>query len=151
MGGVEEGFSIISNKQRIFPAKCLTCGIKHVPQHNRNEMQGSDGKFYRVDLRNNCVFDQDEVFDVVPSQISLVQTAKQSRIQSAKGSNSSLTQEDHSSNPPLETQEDSIRASDLNPLKSSDENPYYYFLTFTFYSPSSIRQYSNIFIRREGV
>ena len=48
-------------------------------------MQGSDGKFYRVDLRNNCVFDQDEVFDVVPSQISLVQTGKHSRIQSAKG------------------------------------------------------------------
>lgn len=50
-------------------------------------MQGSDGKFYRVDLRNNCVFDQDEVFDVVPSQISLVQTSQRnSRIQSAKGS-----------------------------------------------------------------
>lgn len=50
-------------------------------------MQGSDGKFYRVDLRNNCVFDQDEVFDVVPSQISLVHTSKKdSRIQSAKGS-----------------------------------------------------------------
>ena len=92
MGGVEEGFSIITNKQKIFPAKCLTCGIKHVPHHNRNEMQGTDGKFYRVDLRNNCVFDQEEVFDVVPSQISLVNTAKgNGRIQSAKGSKSCVT------------------------------------------------------------
>lgn len=57
-----------------------------MPQHSRNEMQGSDGKFYRVDLRGGCVFDQEEVFDVVPSQISLVQAAKQSRVQSAKGS-----------------------------------------------------------------
>ena len=85
-GGVEEGFSIFTNKQKIFPAKCLTCGIKHVPNNQRNEMQGSDGRFYRVDLKNNCVFDTDEVFDVVPSQISLVQTAKMNnnRIQSAK-------------------------------------------------------------------
>jgi hypothetical protein len=58
-------------------------------------MQGSDGKFYRVDLRNNCVFDQDEVFDVVPSQISLVQTSQRnSRIQSAKGSKFYIIQKD---------------------------------------------------------
>lgn len=51
-------------------------------------MQGSDGRFYRVDLKNSCVYDQEEVFDVVPSQITLVQTAKrEGRISSAKGRN----------------------------------------------------------------
>lgn len=87
MGGVEEGFSIISNKNKIFPAKCLACGVKHLPHKPPGEMQGTDGRFYRVDIKNSCVYDQDEVFDVVPSQIALVQTAKrESRISSAKGS-----------------------------------------------------------------
>jgi hypothetical protein len=39
-------------------------------------MQGSDGRFYRVDMKNTCMYDSDEVFDVVPSQITLLQTAK---------------------------------------------------------------------------
>lgn len=34
-------------------------------------MPGTDGRFYRVDLKNNCVFDHDEVFDIVPSQITM--------------------------------------------------------------------------------
>jgi hypothetical protein len=76
MGGVEEGFSIISNKQKIFPAKCLSCGVKHLPHRPPGEMQGTDGKFYRVDMKNTCMYDQNEVYDVVPSQITLVQTAK---------------------------------------------------------------------------
>ncbi len=31
MTGVEEGFSVISSKNKIFPAKCLACGVKHLP------------------------------------------------------------------------------------------------------------------------
>lgn len=36
MGDVEEGFSVFTHKQKVFPAKCLTCGIKHLPQNQRN-------------------------------------------------------------------------------------------------------------------
>lgn len=90
-------------------------------------MQGSDGKFYRVDLRNNCVFDQDEVFDVVPSQISLVQTSKRdSRIQSAKGSKYYLIKKEiHLIILQLETVVDFIQDLDLNQQRNSDI-PYIY-------------------------
>lgn len=33
MNEPEEGFNVIGPKQKVFPAKCLGCGIKHNPVH----------------------------------------------------------------------------------------------------------------------
>lgn len=53
----EEGFSVIGPKQKVFPAKCLGCGMKHIPTvHDNNMMQGTDGKYYKVDISNNGQF-----------------------------------------------------------------------------------------------
>jgi hypothetical protein len=55
----EEGFNIIGPKQKVFPAKCLGCGTKHIPTiHDNNMMQGTDGKLYKVDLKNSYLYDQ---------------------------------------------------------------------------------------------
>ncbi len=49
----EEGINFIgTNKQKVFPAKCLGCGTKHNPVHENNLMMGTDGKYYKVDLNN---------------------------------------------------------------------------------------------------
>jgi hypothetical protein len=58
MNEPEEGINIIGPKQKVFPAKCLGCGFKHNPVHENNMMMGSDGKYYRVDIRNNLSGDQ---------------------------------------------------------------------------------------------
>ena len=71
MNEPEEGFNIIGPKQKVFPAKCLGCGFKHNPVHENNMMQGSDGKYYRVDLRNSYTADQKEVYGVTASQLAI--------------------------------------------------------------------------------
>jgi hypothetical protein len=43
---------LIAPKNKVFPAKCLGCGIKHNPVHENNMMMGSDGRYYKVDARN---------------------------------------------------------------------------------------------------
>ena len=71
MNEPEEGFNIIGPKQKVFPAKCLGCGNKHNPVHENNMMMGSDGKYYRVDLKNSYTADQREVYGVTPSQLAV--------------------------------------------------------------------------------
>jgi hypothetical protein len=54
MNEPEEGFSLLGPKTKVFPAKCLGCGQKHIPPSNPFEnsmMPGSDGKLYKVDLK----------------------------------------------------------------------------------------------------
>lgn len=59
MNEPEEGINIIGPKQKVFPAKCLGCGIKHVPNvYDNNMMQGTDGRYYKVDLKNSYPHDQ---------------------------------------------------------------------------------------------
>ena len=45
---------MLGPKTKVFPAKCLGCGHKHIPPSNPYEnsmMPGSDGKLYKVDLK----------------------------------------------------------------------------------------------------
>jgi hypothetical protein len=80
----EEGINIIGPKQKVFPAKCLGCGIKHVPNvYDNNMMQGTDGKYYKVDLKNSYHNDQREVYGVTPSQIAVYESGIKKRITSA--------------------------------------------------------------------
>ena len=74
MNNPEEGMNIIGPKQKVFPAKCLGCGFKHNPVHENNMMQGSDGKYYRVDLKNSYTADQREVYGVTASQLAVYET-----------------------------------------------------------------------------
>lgn len=84
MNDPEEGINIIGPKQKVFPAKCLGCGYKHIPAvHDNNMMQGTDGKYYKVDLRNSYVNDQREVYGVTPSQIAIYDSGTKKRITSA--------------------------------------------------------------------
>ena len=53
----------------MFPAKCLGCGVKHIPQYENNMMEGSDGKLYKVDMKYNTT-DMREVYGVTQSQIA---------------------------------------------------------------------------------
>ena len=46
----EEGFNVLGPKTKVFPAKCLGCGVKHIPAFENNMMKGSDGKLYKVDM-----------------------------------------------------------------------------------------------------
>lgn len=67
-------------KQKVFPAKCLGCGFKHNPVHENNMMMGSDGKYYRVDLRTSFTGEQKEVYGVTPSQLAVYENSiKKSR------------------------------------------------------------------------
>ncbi len=67
---------MITGKQKVFPAKCLGCGTKHNSNvYDNNMMQGSDGKFYKVDLRSTTG-DPKEVFGVTASQIALYESGK---------------------------------------------------------------------------
>jgi hypothetical protein len=80
----EEGINIIGPKQKVFPAKCLGCGTKHIPSvHDNNMMQGTDGKYYKVDLKNSYLYDQREVYGVTPSQIAVYDSGVKKRITSA--------------------------------------------------------------------
>ena len=46
-------------KQKVFPAKCLGCGNKHVPPvYDNNMMMGTDGKYYKVDMKGSYTYDQ---------------------------------------------------------------------------------------------
>jgi len=65
----EEGFNILGPKAKVFPAKCLGCGVKHVPTYDNNMMEGSDGKLYKVDFKN---YNNDirEIYGVTQSQIA---------------------------------------------------------------------------------
>jgi hypothetical protein len=56
----------------VFPAKCLGCGIKHIPTYENNMMEGSDGKLYKVDMKSygNNGNDIREVYGVTQSQIA---------------------------------------------------------------------------------
>lgn len=75
MNETEEGFNVIGPKQRVFPAKCLGCGFKHNPVHENNMMMGSDGKYYKVDMRNNFTTDPKEIYGVTASQVALYDTS----------------------------------------------------------------------------
>lgn len=65
----EQGFNILGPKAKVFPAKCLGCGIKHIPTYENNMMEGSDGKLYKVDMKNYSS-DMREVYGVTQSQIA---------------------------------------------------------------------------------
>ncbi len=65
----EEGFNILGPKAKVFPAKCLGCGVKHIPTYENNMMEGSDGKLYKVDMRQHGS-DAREVYGVTQSQIA---------------------------------------------------------------------------------
>ena len=71
MANPEEGINIIGPKQKVFPAKCLGCGYKHNPVYENKMMQGSDGRYYKVDLKNSYTADQREVYGVSPSQLAV--------------------------------------------------------------------------------
>jgi hypothetical protein len=59
MNDPEEGINIIGPKQKVFPAKCLGCGTKHIPPvYDNNMMMGTDGKYYKVDLKGTGFSDQ---------------------------------------------------------------------------------------------
>lgn len=75
----------------MFPAKCLGCGFKHNPVHENNMMMGSDGKYYRVDIRNNLSGDQREVYGVTPSQLAVYDTGSKKRMISMTRPTSSKT------------------------------------------------------------
>lgn len=95
--GVEEGISILNTKSRIFPAKCLGCGTKHTSVNENNMMMGSDGRYYKVDMRHHgSLSDHREVFGVTPSQLALYENSstmkmKRSRVVSTTRPNSSLS------------------------------------------------------------
>jgi hypothetical protein len=79
----EEGFNIIGPRQKVFPAKCLGCGTKHIPTvHDNNMMQGTDGKYYKVDIRNNQG-DNREVYGVTAGQLAVYDSGVKKRITSA--------------------------------------------------------------------
>ena len=89
MNEPEEGFNIIGPKQKVFPAKCLGCGMKHNPVHENNMMMGSDGKYYKVDLKNSYTADQKEVYGVTPSQLAIYETSmKKTRVHSGRPTSS---------------------------------------------------------------
>lgn len=46
-------------------------------------MQGTDGKYYKVDLKNSYLYDQKEVYGVTPSQIAIYESGVKKRITSA--------------------------------------------------------------------
>jgi hypothetical protein len=65
----EEGFNILGPKAKVFPAKCLGCGVKHIPTYDNNMMAGSDGKLYKTDFKN-YTSDIREIYGVTQSQIA---------------------------------------------------------------------------------
>ena len=80
----EEGVNIIGPKQKVFPAKCLGCGHKHVPTvHDNSMMMGTDGKYYKVDMRNSGMYGEKEVYGVTASQIAVYDSGVKKRITSA--------------------------------------------------------------------
>ena len=46
-------------------------------------MQGTDGKYYTVDIKGSGVYDQREVYGVTPSQIAVYDSGVKKRITSA--------------------------------------------------------------------
>lgn len=88
MGGYEEGISVISGKQKIVPQKCMSCGVKcRGRQQLSMEIMGSDGKYYRADVKGTGVgFESPEVWDVMPSQMAFVPhtSIKRDRVSSSK-------------------------------------------------------------------
>jgi len=79
----EEGINIIGPKQKVFPAKCLGCGTKHVPTvHDNSMMAGTDGRLYKVDMKASHVYDQKEVYGVTPNQIAVYDSGVKKRMAS---------------------------------------------------------------------
>jgi hypothetical protein len=51
--------------------------------HDNNMMQGTDGRYYKVDVSNNYLSNQREVYGVTPSQIAIYDSGVKKRITSA--------------------------------------------------------------------
>ena len=76
--------NIIGPKQKVFPAKCLGCGTKHIPTvHDNSMMQGTDGRLYKVDMKTSNLYDQREVYGVTANQIAVYDSGAKKRITSA--------------------------------------------------------------------
>ncbi|KAL4506480.1 hypothetical protein ABPG72_000051 [Tetrahymena utriculariae] len=66
----QEAISVITGNTKVIPNRCVACGTKGKQVHNMTDMKGYDGKIYKADFSGASAYDNQEVFDIYPSQIS---------------------------------------------------------------------------------
>ncbi|EGR34694.1 scp-like extracellular protein, putative, partial [Ichthyophthirius multifiliis] len=88
----QETVALITGNTRIIPNRCVACGTKGRQNFNTSDVRGTDGKIYKADFgsqNQTSVYEQQEVFDVLPSEIGLpniyVNEEKQNKFVQFKG------------------------------------------------------------------